>query len=136
MKKLCLLLSLGVLFGSLAFAQDDTNPNDRAAGANAFQGCLSGSTGNYILIQGDFGTALKLVGDDSRLGKHVGQEVSVTGKLMDETTGATTASDGSPSQAAPAAGSSNHSEGNALKVKGIETLSKHCKSSDNTPPAQ
>ncbi|HLW88814.1 MAG TPA: hypothetical protein VKR57_09990 [Terriglobales bacterium] len=130
MKKAYLLLTLGLVCGSLALAQDSpggqmTNPNDRgSAGANELHGCLSGTPGNYILTTTDTGTVIKLVGNENKLQKHVGEEVSITGKMRSDA--------GSPPPAmmsdqtqAPV----DDSPGTRLHVGRISTLSKQCKES-------
>jgi hypothetical protein len=130
MKKVYQLLTLGLLCGSFALAQDSpggqmTNPNDRgSAGANAVHGCLSGTPGNYILTESDTGTVIKLVGDENKLQKHVGDEVSITGKMRSD-----------PGSPAPAMMSDQtqapvtDSPGTRLRVGHINTLSKQCKNS-------
>jgi hypothetical protein len=129
MKKVNLLLTLGLLCGTLAVAQDSpggqmTNPNDRgSAGANELHGCLSGEPGNYMLTTSDTGTVIKLVGDENKLQKHVGQEVSITGKMRSD-----------PGSPAPMTSDQTQapvsdSPGTRLRVGRISTLSKRCKNS-------
>src|SRR5271170_7085478 len=126
MKKVYLLLTLGLLCGSFASAQDSpggqmTNPNDGgSAGANAVRGCLSGVPGSYMLTTTDTHTAIKLVGDESKLQKHVGQEVSITGKMRSDR--AAPAAMTSDQTQAPA----NDAPGTILRVGRINTLSKRC----------
>jgi hypothetical protein len=132
MKKVHLLATLGLLCGSLTltFAQDSpggqmANPNDRgSAGANAVRGCLSGTTGNYMLTTSDTGTAIKLVGNENKLQKHVGQEVSITGKMRSDAGSPAPAMTSDQTQA-PA----NDSPGTVLRVGHISTLSKRCHAS-------
>jgi hypothetical protein len=130
MKKVHLLLTLGLLCGSLALAQDSpggqmANPNDRgSAGANAVRGCLSGSPGNYMLTTSDTNTPIKLAGDENKLQKHVGQEVSITGKMRSDP-GSPGAAMTSDETQAPA----NGSTGTILRVGHISKLSKECKNS-------
>jgi hypothetical protein len=127
MKKVYLVLTLGLLCGSFALAQDSpggqmTNPNDRgSAGANELHGCLSGAPGNYILTTSDTGTVIKLVGDENKLQKHVGEEVSITGKMRSEPTPAMM----SDQTQAPV----DDSPGTRLRVGHISRLSKQCKNS-------
>ena len=133
MKKMWMLLSLGLLCGSLAFAQDSpggqmANPNTRTSpGANAMRGCLGGSPGNFTLTMDDTGTVYQVMGDESKLSKHVGHEVSVTGKLMDNGGNAGSTSEMS-GQSSGAAGS-----GPSLKVSHIEMVSTQCKTGGSTP---
>jgi hypothetical protein len=126
MKKMHLFLSLIVLCGCLAFAQDTpggqmTNPNDRAsADANTIEGCLTGSDGNYMLIQKDTGTTYNLRGSDHRLGKHVGQEVAISGRL----------------KRGAASESPTGTEGPTLTARYINTISKQCKMKSIAPASQ
>jgi hypothetical protein len=130
MKKVYLRLALGLLCGSFAFAQDSpggqmTNPNDKgSAGANLVHGCLSGTPGNYVLTTSDTGTVIKLVGDENKLQKHVGQEVSITGKMRSDA-GEPAPPMTSDQTQAPV----NDSPGTRLRVSHISTLSKQCKNS-------
>src|SRR5260370_7432429 len=83
MKKAILLSSLLVLFTALALAQDtqSSSPSDNAsasAGSNTVQGCLSGSSGNYMLTDAT-GVMWQLPGDESKLSPNVNKEVEVTG---------------------------------------------------------
>jgi hypothetical protein len=130
MKKIYLLLTLGLLSVTSALAQDSpgghmTNPNDSgSAGANAVRGCLSGAPGNYTLTTSETGTVIRLVGNEEKLQKHVGEEVSITGKMRSD--------EGSPAGAmasdqTQAPGSD--SPGTRLRVGHISTLSKQCKDS-------
>lgn len=130
MKKIYLLLTLGLLSGTLALAQDSpgghmANPNDRgSAGANAVRGCLGGEPGNYTLTTSETGTVIRLVGDEEKLQKHVGEEVSITGKMKSDD-GAPAGAMASDQTQAPA----NDSPGTKLRVGHISTLSKKCKDS-------
>ena len=135
MRKMHLLLTLGLLCGALAFAQDSpggqmTNPNDRgSAGANAVHGCLGGSTGSYTLTTADTGTVIQLRGDDAKLQKHVGQEVSITGKMMKNESANAMSQDQSAAQTPDQSQMANNSAGTIMKVSHISTLSKECKTS-------
>jgi hypothetical protein len=128
MKKLYLLLTLGMLCGSLALAQDSpggqmTNPNDRgSAGANEVHGCLSGAPGNYILTTTDTGTVIRLVGDENKMQKHVGEEVSITGKMRSDP-------GSQPGMTSDQTQASANDPGTRLRVGRISTLSKQCKES-------
>jgi uncharacterized protein DUF5818 len=48
------------------------------SGQATVQGCLQGSSGSYTLTS-DSGTTYQLQGDTSKLDKHVGHEVAITG---------------------------------------------------------
>jgi uncharacterized protein DUF5818 len=56
-------------------SQSGTSGN---SGQATVQGCLQGSSGNYTLTS-DSGTTYQLQGDTSKLDKHVGHEVAITG---------------------------------------------------------
>ena len=135
MRKTLLLLSLGLLCASLAVAQDSpggqlANPNDRgSAGANAVHGCLSGTDGNYTLAEEDTGTVLQLVGNDNALRKHLGQEVSITGKMRSD------AGTAPPMTSDQTQAPANTTPGTVIKVSHVNMISKHCKSSTITPPS-
>jgi hypothetical protein len=119
------VLTLGLLCGSFALAQDSpggqmTNPNDGgSAGANAVRGCLSGVPGSYMLTTTDTNTVIKLVGNENKLQKHVGQEVSITGKMRSDPAAPTPMT--SDQTQAP-----NDAPGTILRVGHINTLSKRC----------
>lgn len=87
MKKL-LMLSLVLLLSAVcAFAQygsQDSNNQSSAGQGSAdpnettVQGCLSGSSGNYMLTD-QAGTVYRIKGNTSKLQAHVGHTISVTG---------------------------------------------------------
>ena len=49
-----------------------------SAGETSVEGCLQGSNGNFTLTDKS-GTTYQLSGDTSKLSKHVGHEVQITG---------------------------------------------------------
>jgi len=138
MKNLLLLLSLGILCGSLAFAQDATTAgqapasgSNTGANASAVQGCLSGSDGNYMLTQDGTGTTYKLVGDEGQLKKHVGHEVAVTGQAASSAGSSASATDQGQSQP-----SSGNSESTAIQVATVKMISKQCGSAGSAPQSR
>lgn len=86
------------------------------SGQTKVQGCLEGSNGNYTLTASS-GTTYQLQGDASKLSKHVGHEVQITG---------------TPSEAGSSTGTmSGTSAGGAqqtLTVDTVKHISKTCTS--------
>jgi hypothetical protein len=52
--------------------------NQGTAGQTSVQGCVQGSNGSYTITDAN-GTTYKLQGDESKLSKHVGHQVEITG---------------------------------------------------------
>lgn len=134
MKKMLVLLSLGVLGASLALAQETsptgqsaTPTTDPPASASTVQGCLSGSDGSYMLTQDGTGTTYKLVGDEPQLIKHVGHEVAITGEL----TGSSGSAGSAPDQG-QAGSSSGTASGTAIQVSAVKMISRKCSSGGGT----
>jgi len=139
MRKMLLLLSLGMLCASLAMAQDTPNSSPTAAPSattNSVQGCLSGTDGNFMLVQDNTGMTYKLVGGDSQLKKHVGHEVAVTGQVSNGASGsgASTMDQGQSSadqgQAQP---STAMSDSASIQVTDVKMISKKCSSEGSSP---
>ncbi len=96
---------LVLLAGAFVWAQQSPTPSQEQPQANqaqttndygsrSVQGCLSGSSGNYMLKQDETGSTVKVSGDDAKLQSHVGHEVSIVGVVTNGS--ATTASDSTP----------------------------------------
>jgi len=135
MKKMFLLLSLGVFCASLALAQDPStsgqaaNPtSDNSAGTKAVQGCLSGGDGNYMLTEDGTGASYKLVGDETQLKKHMGHEVAVSGQATSDAGSQASATD--QGQAQP---STNSSGGTTIQVTNVKMIAKQCRGSAGAP---
>jgi hypothetical protein len=88
MKTAVLLLSMLTFAATIAVAQTTTHsnyapfPGNQAATADQsadLRGCLSGSKGNYTLLDHQ-GKSHKVVGDNRELGDDVGHEVDLTGR--------------------------------------------------------
>ena len=133
MKKILLLLSLGVLGASLALAQDTSPSNQSAtpttdppASARSVQGCLSGADGSYMLAQDGTGTTYKLMGDENQLKKHIGHEVAITGEL----TSSAGSAGSTPDQGQAG---SDSSAGTAIQVTDVKMISKKCSSGGDAP---
>jgi hypothetical protein len=133
MRKMLLLLSLGLLGVSMALAQDTsstspaTAPNasatDSSASAGPIQGCLSGSDGNYMLTQDGTGTTFKLMGDEIKLKKHIGHEVAVTGQATAD--GGSSAADPNQGQG-DASASATTGAGTTIQVTEVKMVAKQC----------
>ena len=128
MKKMFLLLSVGMLCFSVAWAQDSTpagqsaaSSSNTSAGMNTVQGCLSGTDGNYLLTEDGTGATYKLMGSDNMLKKHLGHEVAVTGQAANDSGSQASASD--QGQAQPAAG------GTTIQVSNVKMVAKQCRGS-------
>jgi len=97
MRKAMLLSAAITLCAGLALAQDTpsngaasqngtttttttTTTSDQSASANTIQGCLMGTTGNYMLTDAT-GVAYKVQGDESQLSSNVNKEVEVMGTV-------------------------------------------------------
>ncbi len=93
MKKAILMSAALMLCMALALAQDtpssgassqagsSPSSSDQAtasAGSNTVQGCLTGTSGNYMLTDAS-GVMYQLTGDESQLSANVNKEVEVTG---------------------------------------------------------
>ena len=101
MKKLFLLGSALLVCGALAVAQD-TAPTPGTADANSatsstVQGCLSGTSGNYMLTDAT-GASYQLQGEESQLADNVNKEVEITGTVSSSASASAT---NSPDASAP-----------------------------------
>jgi hypothetical protein len=95
-----------------------------SAGETSVEGCLSGSSGNFTLTA-DSGTTYQLSGDTSKLSKHVGHEVQVTGTTSGAGSSAST-SGSTGSSASSGTGMSSGSQ--TLNVTKVKHISETCKS--------
>jgi Protein of unknown function (DUF5818) len=98
-------------------SQSGTSGN---SGQTTVQGCLQGSSGNYTLTS-DSGTTYQLQGDTSKLDKHVGHEVAITGSTSSSS--ASTPSTGTtPSSTSVGASGSSQT----LNVDNVKHISETC----------
>ncbi len=67
-----------------------------SSAAEKIEGCLSGSSGNYILTD-KAGTTYRLEGDSAQLSKHVGQEVRIEGRMASSSAGTSSSTSSSTS---------------------------------------
>lgn len=119
---LALLLSTGWLMAQSQSSQTGSASDQSttsSSGQTQVQGCLQGSNGNYTLTA-DSGTTYQLQGDTSKLDKHVGHEVQITGS----TSGAGAA--GSSSAAGSNAGASNTASQQTLNVSSVKHIATSC----------
>ena len=134
MKRILVLLSLGLMYASLALAQTSQGQDQSAmssgagqANSDSIKGCLSGSDANYMLTQDGTGATFKLVGKEDQLKKHVGHEVAVMGQVSGGSSGSSTAmssKDQGQGQSSAGAGS----ESNSIQVTDVKMISKQCSS--------
>jgi hypothetical protein len=140
MRKMLLLLSLGLFSVSMAVAQDASpagqattpspdSPNTSEgqsasdssnSSASPIQGCLSGADGNYTLTQDGTGATYKLMGNETQLKKHVGHEVAVTGQPAADTGSASASNQGQGDTSASGAA------GTTIQVTDVKMVSKQC----------
>jgi hypothetical protein len=84
-----LLFIVVLLFSTVWLqAQDAGQTAGKTAGLTTIQGCLTYSNGHYRLTE-DNGTTHQLQSQANKLTKHVGQEVTITGKPATRTVGTT-----------------------------------------------
>jgi len=85
------------------YPQNPPSPSSQtraASGQTSVEGCLQGSSGNFTLTDSS-GATYQLQGDTSKLSKHVGHEVQITGSPSGSSaasSGRATSQAGSPQQ--------------------------------------
>ncbi len=127
MKKMLCALSLGLLWASVALAQDPTPnapaaaPADSASNSSAIQGCLSAANGSFTLTQDGTNTMYTLIGMENQLKKHVGHEVAISGEITGGTGNA-----GSVSAQGQTQPSTSAAAGSAIQVTNVKMVSKQC----------
>lgn len=119
MRKLWFALLLSSSF-LLAQESSSTNPSQGnpkdSKGEVTVQGCVSRSTGSYILIKQDPGMTYELQATGkTRLGQYLGQQVEVTGR---ESPSLSTSSDALARLGSPAS--------TTITVTSIRTIAKEC----------
>jgi hypothetical protein len=127
MRKAIFLSSVLMLCAAFALAQDTPSSSSSQAGSNStasqgsatapdqdatssgntIQGCLSGTSGNYMLTDAT-GVMYQLTGDEAQLSANLNKEVEVTG-----TAGAKASTPSTNSPEANAPGSANAGEASA-----------------------
>jgi hypothetical protein len=122
MKRTLLLSLLLLLCAAWLMAQQQgstsgDSQSSRSGNETTIQGCLSGSEGNFTLTD-DSGNTYQLKGATSKLSKHVGHEVQITGATT-ESAAATSPTTGTPTSAAQ----------RTLDVKTVKHVSTNCTAS-------
>jgi hypothetical protein len=110
MSKAILLVVLFV--GGWLMAQENSDQSSKEkSGQLTVQGCVSRSSGDYILMQSNPGNSYVLhAADNIKMGRYLGQQVKVTGTespTMSNTSGRAATSE-------------------TIMVNSIKTISKHC----------
>ncbi len=138
MRKAMLLSAAITLCAGLALAQDTpsngaasqngtttttTTTTDQSASANTIQGCLMGTSGNYMLTDAT-GVAYKVQGEESQLSSNVNKEVEVMGTVA--STASASASNNADTTAPNAAsqGDANGASGSSTGATATATASK------------
>lgn len=111
-------LLFALLFSSAFLLAQDSAPGNSngSKGQVTVQGCVSRSSGDYILMQQDPGVSYELQATGkTKLHKYMGQQVEVTGT---ESPSLSTSSDSARRTAAPV----------TLTITSIRTVAKECQS--------
>ena len=117
------MLALALLCSTAWLQAQDQYPQNPPTGSKqggsassrtSIEGCLQGSNGSFTLTDNS-GTTYQLQGDTSKLAKHVGHEVQITGSPSKSSAGTSTSE---------TAGSSQQ----ALTVDKVKHISESCKS--------
>ena len=114
---LALLMSTACLTAQEYPQSGSSQTGTEASGQTTVQGCLQGSNGSYALMT-DSGTSYPLQGDTSKLSKHVGNEVQITGTPSE--------AGSSRNATSPNAGTSNGGSQETLRVNNLKRISKSC----------
>src|SRR6266699_2371451 len=119
MKKLVFLAAALTLCTALALAQDTPSSSSQTgaaatssdqastANSNSIQGCLTGTSGNYMLTDAT-GVMYQLTGDESQLSTNVNKQVEVTGTAGAKASASAT---NSPDTSAPGSSTSGSATG-------------------------
>lgn len=154
MTKVVLLAAALLVCGALAVAQETApttgSTDTNTASANTIQGCLSGTSGAYMLTDAS-GATYQLQGDESQISANVNKEVEVTGTVGSKASASAT---NSPETNAPGnatageAGSTSSTSGTAtgsgatasvaktLSVTSIRAVADSCTSGTTQTPQQ
>lgn len=127
---LTLLASAAWLQAQSQYPQNNSGQTGSAtsgsSGQTTVQGCLQGSSGNYTLTS-DSGTTYQLSGDTSKLDKHVGHEVEITGTPSGSSSAATPSGGTNPSSSSS---TSSSGASQSLNVDNVKHISKTCKNTN------
>lgn len=129
MARTLLLAVTLVLSAAWMHAQTSSSQAGSSSSSNSnqtkVQGCLEGSNGNYTL-KADTGTTYQLQGDTSKLSKHVGHEVEISG------TTSAASSPSSPSGGTSASGTSSSTSGGSQESLNVEKVKHIAATCSNT----
>lgn len=137
MRKAMLLSAALTLCAGLALAQDTpsngaasqngttttTTTTDQSASANTIQGCLMGTSGNYMLTDAT-GVAYKVQGDESQLSANVNKEVEVMGTVASTASASATNNPDASAPNAASQGDANGASGSSTGATATATASK------------
>jgi len=135
--------------GSTTTTQTTTTTEQTTSG-NAIRGCLSGSSGNWMLTDST-GVSYKLLGSDSQMSENANKEVEVMGtpgtsasasasNSPDNSAGASAGATGNSSDNTGAAGNSTaHASASSTKtldVTSVRKVADSCSNMNQTAPQQ
>lgn len=116
MRKAILLGATLMLSGALALAQDTTTTTstteNNSAASNTVQGCLSGTSGNYMLTDAT-GAMYQVQGEESQLSANVNKQVEVTGTAGAKASASATNSPDANAPATANSGDASAASGNS-----------------------
>src|SRR5579864_825619 len=135
--------------GSTTTQQTTTTTTEQTTSGNAIRGCLSGSSGNWMLTDAT-GVSYKLLGSDSQMSANANKEVEVMGtpgtsasasaNSPDNSAGASAGASGNPSDNTGAAGNSTaHASASSTKtldVTSVRKVADSCSNMNQTAPQQ
>jgi hypothetical protein len=119
MRKTLMLILVLLVSAVWMQAQGATQAPSTASGLTAITGCLSYTNGHYRLTE-DNGTVHQLQSQANKLTKHVGHEVTITGKPAIRTVDTTIQGQGSTTK-----------EQQVFKVSDVQHVADTCKSAGN-----
>jgi hypothetical protein len=104
--------------GTTTTKQQTTTTTEQTTSGNAIRGCLSGSSGNWMLTDAT-GVSYRLLGSDSQLSDNVNKEVEVMG--TPGTSASASASNSPDTSAGASAGSASSTPDNSTGAAGNST---------------
>jgi hypothetical protein len=114
MNKATMVFVLLIGGGSLMAQATSERPRNDKQGQVSVQGCISRSSGDYVLMQFDPGNSYVLhSGNNIRLGDYLGQEVKVSGTISPTLSDSSDAARSAPST--------------TITVNSISTISQECR---------
>jgi hypothetical protein len=101
--------------------------NTGSSAGNNIEGCLGGSSGNYTLTDAS-GITWQLQGDNAELGKHVGQQVRISGN----SSSSAASSAGSSASTSAGAGAA----GQTFNVTKVKKIASTCSTTGSSTPSK